>query len=95
MHTTHAPPLHTRSVPHDDPLGALPDSRQIGAPVLHAVVPVRHGLPDTTHDDPATQSMQVPVALHTLSCAHEPPGGSFMPVSTHVGVAPEQSSLPA
>jgi len=94
VHVTQAPPLHTLSVPQGVPFGVLPDSMQTGDPVLHAVVPVRHGLLAMVHVDPATHAMQVPVSLHTLSWPQVAPGGRFMPVSPHVGVGVEQSSFP-
>ena len=94
MQATHAPPLQTLSAPHDVPFGAFPVSMQTGVPVLHAVVPVRHGLPATAQICPATQATHSPAPLHTLSCPHAPPGGTFMPVSTHVGAAPAQSRRP-
>jgi hypothetical protein len=94
MQVTHAPPLQTWFVPQEEPFGALPDSMQTGAPVLHVVVPVRQALPVTAQLDPATQVTQVPVALHTLSCPHAPPAGTFIPVSVQVGVVPVQVSVP-
>jgi hypothetical protein len=54
-----APSLHTLPIPHIPPFGALPLSRQTGAPVLQASVPVRQGLA-TGHVAPA------------LHIAHEP-----------------------
>jgi hypothetical protein len=93
-HAMQAPPLHTLSVPHGVPFGVLPDSIQTGAPVLHAVVPVRHALPATEQVDPAVHATQAPVELHTLSVPHDAPTGTFIPVSVHVGVAPEQLSVP-
>jgi hypothetical protein len=94
VHATHAPPLHTLPLPHVMPFGTLPDSMHTGIPVLHAVVPVRHGLPATTQLAPATQGTQSPVALHTLSFPHGVPGGDAVPVSLHVEVEPEQLSDP-
>jgi hypothetical protein len=75
-------------------LVVLPDSTQTGAPVLHDVVPARHGLLATMHAELATQSPHVPAALQTLSVPHDAPVGAFIPVSLHVGAALEQSSLP-
>jgi hypothetical protein len=94
VHVTQAPPLQTLSVAHGVPFGVLPDSMQTGAPVLHAVVPVRHALPATVQADPAMHATQVPDELQTLSVPHVPPAGTFIPVSTHVGDAPEQLSVP-
>jgi hypothetical protein len=93
-HATHAPPLHTLPLPHVMPFGTLPDSMQTGAPVLHAVVPVRHGLPATMQLAPATHGTHVPLALHTLSCPHGVPGGDAVPESLQVEVEPEQLSDP-
>jgi hypothetical protein len=91
---TQVPPLQTWFMPHVVPLGVLPDSMQTGAPVLQAVVPVRHGLPATEQAAPATHVTHVPAELQTLSCPHALPGGTPIPVSLQVGAAPAQSSRP-
>jgi hypothetical protein len=67
---------------------------QTGAPVLQAVVPVRHGLFAMEQVDPTTHATQVPVELQTLSCPQAAPAGTFIPRSTQVGDALEQSSVP-
>lgn len=94
VQATHIPALQTRSVPHDVPFGALADSMQTGAPVLHVVVPVRQALPGTAHDAPVVHASHVPVALQTLSWPHEVPAATFVPVSVQVGEPPVHDSVP-
>ena len=77
------PPLQILPVPHEDPLAALPDSIQVGAPVLHALIPVRHGLLATAQVEPAAQVTQVPVGPQTLSVPHAVPAATDVPLSTH------------
>jgi hypothetical protein len=93
-HIMHAPPLHTMPVPHEAPLLRLSDSMQMGVPVLQAVVPVRHGLPGTSHVAPLTHAMQAPLVSHTLPLAHVEPGARFVVLSTHAAFPSEQSSDP-
>jgi hypothetical protein len=88
------PPLQTLSIPQDVPFGALPDSRQTGAPVLQAVVPVRQAFPATVHVAPAVHATHMPVPLQTLSWPHAVPAGTVVPVSVHVGVPPVHDNLP-
>jgi len=80
--------------PHGVPLGVLSDSMHTGVPVLHAVVPVRHGLSATTQLDPATHIAHAALGPHTRSVPQEVPGATALPVSTHAGMLPEQSSAP-
>jgi hypothetical protein len=62
-----APLLQTLPVPHAVPLGALADSMQTGAPVLHAVMPTRHGLAAMEQLAPAAHATHAPAASQTLS----------------------------
>jgi hypothetical protein len=94
VHATQPPFWQTRFVPHAEPFGWLPASRQTGAPVLHAVVPRRQGMPVTLHIAPTVQSVHVPPALHTRSWPQVVPGSTLVLVSMHVGVPPEQTSMP-
>ena len=66
---THAPALQTMFAPHLVPSGALPASVQTGAPVVHAIVAVLHGL-GGGHEVPAGHAMHAPDALQTLSPWH-------------------------
>jgi len=81
-------------VPHVAPLVRLSDSMQTGVPVLQAVVPVRQGLPGTSHGAPFMHEMHLPVVSHTLSFAHEDPGARFVVLSIHAGFPWEQSRVP-
>lgn len=65
LHAAQTPPLHTIPGPHDVPFGALPDSRQTGSPVLHAVAPTRQTLDGTEQVAPTTHATQAPVAPQT------------------------------
>ena len=94
VHGMQVPELHTMFVPQEVPLATFADSTQTGAPVLHAVVPVRHGFAVTAHIAPSRQSPQTPVALQTLSCAQLVPATTFVPLSVQVGVPVEQASAP-
>jgi hypothetical protein len=67
---------------------------QTGAPVLHAVVPVRQTLPGRVQGAPAVQASQLPVALQTLSLPHDAPAATFVPLSAQVGVPPVHDSVP-
>lgn len=64
-HEMQTPALQIWFVPQVVPLLTLPFSMQMGAPVSHAVVPVRHGLPLTAQVLPTLQATHAPVALHT------------------------------
>jgi len=88
------PALQTWLVPHTVPFGASVDSMQTGVPVLQAMVPRRQGLPGTVQTIPAWQAAHEPFAPHTMSVPHEVPAETFVPVSLHVGAAPEQTSVP-
>jgi hypothetical protein len=94
LHVTHAPPLHTMPAPQVAPLVRLSDSMQTGLPVLQAVVPVRHGLPGTSHTAPLTHATHAPVALQTLSFPHVEPGARFVVWSVHEALPCEQSREP-
>jgi hypothetical protein len=91
---TQAPELQTMFVPHEVPLATFAASTQTGAPLLHAVVPVRQGLLVTAQIAPSLQSTQAPVALQTLSWAQVVPTATFVPLSVQVGVPVEQASPP-
>jgi hypothetical protein len=88
-------PLHTIPAPQDVPGAALAFSTHIEAPVEQDVVPVRHGLPATGHVMPLAHAAQAPAEVQTMPRPHIVPGGRFVPLSVHVGVAVEQSSVPA
>src|SRR5262245_11927513 len=88
------PPLQTMSAPQGVPLGRSADSMQTGAAVLQAMVPVRHALPGTLQAMPCMQGAQVPLTAHTMSVPHGVPAGTLVFASLHVGVAPEQTSVP-
>jgi hypothetical protein len=94
VQATHAPALHTMFVPHIMPSWTLPASAHAGAPVLHVVVPVRQGLPETWQLAAAVQSTHAPVAPQTLLVPQVVPGESSVPLSVHLGVPVEQSSDP-
>jgi hypothetical protein len=89
-----APPLHTMFVPQEVPLATLPDSVQTAAPVSHAVVPVRQGLPLTLHAAPTEQLTQLPVAPQTLFVPQPVPAARGVPWSLQTGVPVEQASAP-
>jgi hypothetical protein len=94
VHDTQLPELHTRFVPQDVPLATFPDSAQTGAPVLQVVVPVRQGRAAMVQLAPTLQSMQVPVALQTLSGPQLVPAATTVPVSVQTGAPVEQASIP-
>jgi hypothetical protein len=93
-HATQSPPLQTMPVPQDVPLARLSDSMHTVAPVLHAVMPVRHGLPVTAQVAPLAQATQAPVASQTLSFPQADPGAKAVALSTHAGGLCEQSREP-
>jgi hypothetical protein len=66
VHGVQRPPLQTRFEPQGVPFGsgAAALSPQVCVPVLHEVVPVRHGSGFVAHARPAVQDVHVP-ALHT------------------------------
>lgn len=89
---THAPVLQTMPVPQPWPSGALPDSIQSALPVLHVVIPTRHGVV-TAHDWPTVHATHVPCP-HTMPVPHGVPSVKGVVWSTHTG-APAHVSLPA
>ena len=93
-HAAQLPALHTMFAPQTVPFATSADSMQTGVPVLHAIVPLRHGLPGTTQSIPWTQAPHAPVALQTMSVPHDVPAATFVPLSVHDGAAPEQTSEP-
>ena len=94
MHDTQLPELHTRLVPHEVPLATFPCSTQTATPVLHVVVPVRHGRPVTVQLAPTLQAPHAPTALQTLSGPQLVPAGTRMFLSLQTGVPVEQASIP-
>jgi hypothetical protein len=71
----HVPPLQTSPLPHGAPSATLPDSAHRGLPVLHVVVPVRHGLAAIGQVWPALQAAHVPW-LQTMSVPQAVPSAS-------------------
>src|SRR5262249_14214309 len=94
VHATQLPELQTMFVPQVVPLATLPDSAQTGAPVLHVVAPVRHGLPETVQDAPTVQSPQAPAALQTRFVPQVVPAGTGVPLSMQTGVPVVHDSVP-
>jgi hypothetical protein len=88
------PLLQTRLVPQPVPSATLPDSTQVGDPVLQVVTPVRQGRPGTEQLAPAAHAVQVPCALQTRSCPHGVPGVRLAIVSVQTADPDEQSSIP-
>lgn len=87
VHGTQAPePLHT---PPEQlvPAAALPLALHTGAPVPHAMVPARHGLPEGAQLEPAAHATQLPEPLHTMPAPQLAPAGTFEE-AMHTG-APE------
>jgi hypothetical protein len=68
---------------------------QTGAPVLQLIIPVRQGLPAIEQAIPALQSAHVPVALQTLFGPQVVPAAAGVPLSVHVAVPVEQTSVPS
>jgi hypothetical protein len=63
VHEMHAPPLHTRFVPHDVPLDAFaPVSLHTAAPVAQLIAPVWQAFVDGVQVIPAVQAWQLPFA---------------------------------
>lgn len=77
---TQLPPgLHTWFMPQLVPAARLPESTQVCAPVVHAVMPVRQpGFGLVVHELPATQAMQLPAEVHTRSGPHAVPAVTFV-----------------
>ena len=94
MHDTQTPVLHTMLVPHDVPLATSADSVQTTAPVVHEVVPVRHGFPVTAQLAPGLHAMHAPALVQTLSVSQVVPAATLVFLSVHVGVPVEQASAP-
>jgi hypothetical protein len=94
VHAPQLPLLQTMFVPQEVPLVTLPVSPQTGAPVSHAIAPVRHGLPLTVQLAPVWQEMQLPLALQTLFVPQLVPAATAVPLSLHTGVPEEQTSAP-
>jgi hypothetical protein len=92
-HGAQAPLPQTMLSPHAVPLGALPDSMQTGAPVLHAVVPLLHGLPGTTQSAPTMQAVHVPRPSQTMSVPHATPAATLVFASVQP-IDGEQVSVP-
>ena len=95
MHGTQTPALHTMFAPHEVPLATSADSVQTGAPVVHEVVPVRHGFPVTVQVAPTLQAMHAPALLQTLSVSQVVPAATLVFLSVQVGAPVEQESAPA
>lgn len=94
VHPTHWPLLHTMLVPQVVPLATFPEALHTGAPVLHAVVPVRQGWFATAQLAPMVQLPHTPVALQTRLMPHDVPAARFVPLSVHCGVPVEHASVP-
>jgi hypothetical protein len=94
VQATQAPPLQTMFVPQLVPSATLPDSTQLGVPVLQVVMPVRQGLADTVQLALTVQAPQAPVALQTLFVPQDVPAATRVPLSVHCGVPVAQASVP-
>jgi hypothetical protein len=94
VHDVHTPELQTMFVPHEVPLATFADSTHTGAPLLHAVMPVRHGLLGTLQIAPRLQSPQTPVALQTLPAPQAVPAGTMVVPALQTGVPVPQASVP-
>lgn len=85
--------MQTLFVPHEVPAAVLPDFWHTGEPVLHAVVPVVHGLP-VLQLAPWLQLTHEPLLLQTLPLPQEVPGATFCPESWQTGVPLVQEIVP-
>jgi hypothetical protein len=94
LHEVHTPAAHTRLVPHEVPLATLPVSVQTGAPLVHTMAAVRHGLVLIVHAIPATQSTHIAALLQTLFVPQLVPAVRFVPLSVQTGVPVAQASAP-
>jgi hypothetical protein len=94
VHEVHAPPLQTWSGPHAVPFGSatVASSTHVCVPVLHEVMPVRHGSGFVAQASPAVQEEQVP-ALHTRFVPQLVPFARSAP-STHWDVPVAQEVTP-
>jgi hypothetical protein len=91
VHAAHAPLSQTWLVPHDVPLATwVLVALHTGVPVVHEVVPVRHGFVGV-HAAPAVHVIQVPL-LQTSLVPHEVPLEALLPESVQVCV--EQLKVP-
>lgn len=88
VHDTHVPALlHTWLVPQLVPGALFVSSRQVGTPVLHALMPFMHAACGfVEHDWPIVQMVHWPFALQTWLVPQLAPAGFTVP-STQV-VAP-------
>jgi hypothetical protein len=84
------PSMHTLPVPHDVPLGLLPETTQAETPVEQDAVPVLQG--SLTAHSFTVHATQAP-ALQTLSAPHGVPFARGSPLSEQLMDAP-QTSLP-
>jgi hypothetical protein len=94
VQATQEPALQTMFVPQLVPPATLPDSTQVGVPVLQVVIPVRQGLPETVQLALTVQAPQAPVALQTLFVPQAVPAATSVPLSVHCGVPVAQASAP-
>jgi hypothetical protein len=94
VHPMHVPVWQTMLIPHVVPLATFPDALQTGAPVVHAVAPVLHGMPLTAQLAPTVHAPQTPVALHTMFVPQLVPAVAFMFRSMQTGAPVEQASIP-
>ena len=92
-HAAHEPFWQTIPAPHTVPLGAFPASMQTGAPVLHAVVPLLHGLPGTAQSLPAAHVAQAPRPSQTIPVPHAVPAATLVLASMQPTDG-EQTSVP-
>ena len=72
----------------------LPVTLHTGDPVTHEIAPDLQGIPETGHDAPLVQLMQLPLE-QTRFVPHPAPLASALPVSTQVGVPPAHEREPA
>jgi len=89
VQATQLPLLQTRFVPQVAPFVTLPLSVQTGAPVVHTIAPVRHGLPATKQLAPAVHAEQAPL-LQTRFCPQTVPFACDCCVSVQEATPPEQ-----
>jgi hypothetical protein len=94
VHATQTPALHTMFVPHEVPLATFPEAVQTGAPELHTMPAVRHGMPASAQVIPIVQAPHAPVALQTMFVPQLVPAGRFVPASVQVGVPVAHASVP-
>ncbi|HVZ87023.1 MAG TPA: hypothetical protein VHG72_08640 [Polyangia bacterium] len=92
VHKAHVPLAHTLLVPQDVPFATFPISVQTEAPVIQAVVPIRHGLLGWQLTD-AVHTAQAPLP-QTLFVPQDVPLARFWPVSAQEIVG-EQTVIPA